>query len=89
MVCDLDLFLASTSPRRRDLLTHAGVRFALCAPGPEYEAGGDEHVGAAGEPLRLAVERATRKGMGAVAPDPRVPVLAVDTVVDLDGQELG
>ena len=88
-VIDLDLFLASTSPRRRDLLTQAGLRFALCAPGPEYEAGGDEHVGAPGEPLRLAVERATRKGMGASSPDPRVPVLAVDTVVDLDGQELG
>lgn len=86
---DLDLFLASTSPRRRELLTQAGLRFAPCAPGPEYEAGGDEHVGAAGEPLRLAVDRATRKGMGAVVPDAAVPVLAVDTVVDLDGQELG
>jgi septum formation protein len=89
MARDLDLFLASTSPRRRDLLTQAGMRFQVCEPGPEYEAGGDEHVGAVGEPLRLAVERATRKGLGATAPDRHVPVLAVDTVVDLDGQELG
>jgi septum formation protein len=89
VVRDLDLFLASTSPRRRDLLTQAGLRFALCTPGPEYDVGGDEHSGAVGEPLRLAVERATRKGMGAVPPDANVPLLAVDTVVDLDGQELG
>lgn len=86
----LDLYLASTSPRRRELLTHAGIRFALCEPGPEYApGGGHEHASEHGEPRQLAVERATRKAAGAVVPDPRVPVLAVDTVVDLEGAELG
>lgn len=86
----LDLWLASTSPRRRDLLARAGIRFALCAPGAEYQAGaGGEHDSEAGDPAALAAARAARKGEGAVVPDPAVPVLAVDTVVELDGRELG
>ena len=93
MVCvspPLELYLASTSPRRRDLLAKAGIRFAPCEPGPEYEPGsGGEHAGEAGDPKGLAGERARRKGEGAVVPDALVPVLAVDTVVDLDGVELG
>lgn len=86
----LDLYLASTSPRRSALLQAAGLRFQLCVPGPEYEpGGGDEHRSEAGDPLALACLRARRKGLGAQVLDPRVPVLAVDTVVDLDGCELG
>lgn len=86
----LDLWLASTSPRRRDLLARAGIRFELCTPGAEYEAGaGGEHDSEAGDPAALAMARAARKGAGAVVPDPDVPVLAVDTVVELDGRELG
>lgn len=86
----LDLQLASTSPRRRDLLTRAGLRFVLCEPGPEYAPGaGDEHGSEPGDPAAHALERATRKGEGAVAVAAAVPVLAVDTVVDLDGRELG
>ena len=85
-----ELYLASTSPRRAALLRAAGVRFQLCEPGPEYAPGeGHEHTSLAGDPAAHAVERARRKGEGAAAPDPRVPVLAVDTVVDLDGVELG
>ena len=52
----LDLQLASTSPRRRDLLNAAGLRFALCAPGPEYQDGGDEQ--------RLPREGAGDRGHG-------------------------
>ncbi len=86
----LDLLLASTSPRRRELLASAGLRFALCEPGPEYApGGGHEHASEAGDPLHHAITRARRKGDGAVVADPAVPVLAVDTVVDLDGRELG
>lgn len=86
----LDLYLASTSPRRSALLRRAGLRFELCEPGAEYAPGaGDEHRSVAGDPLALAIERARRKGAGAIVPAPAVPVLAVDTVVDLDGTELG
>jgi septum formation protein len=84
-----DLYLASTSPRRRELLQRAGLSFALCEPGPEYLGAMHEHEHEAGEPIALARDRARRKVEGATAPDPTVPMLAVDTVVDLDGVELG
>lgn len=77
------LYLASTSPRRRQLLTAAGIEFELCEPGPENVAG------ECGPPSELAAARARRKATGAVAPGAGVPVLGVDTVVDLDGRELG
>jgi septum formation protein len=83
------LLLASTSPRRRQLLTAAGIAFALCEPGPEYESGGDFDHGEAGEPIRLAAARARRKALGAVIAAADALVLGVDTVVDLDGVELG
>lgn len=83
------LALASSSPRRRQLLSAAGIAFVLCEPGPEYAQGGDFDHGEVGEPLALALARATRKAIGAPAPPPGLPVLGVDTVVDLDGEELG
>lgn len=85
-----DLYLASTSPRRRELLQQAGLRFELCEPGAEYASGSGqhEHLGSAGVPAELALERAERKAGGARPPAPDAPVLAVDTVVDLDGEEL-
>jgi septum formation protein len=86
----VDLYLASTSPRRRELLFAAGIAFALCEPGPEYPGGGTDHDhDDAGEPAALARSRALRKGLGARPPDVQAPVLAVDTTVDLDGEELG
>jgi septum formation protein len=86
----IDLYLASTSPRRRELLERAGLRFALCAPGPEYGPGeAGEHESTAGDPARHALERARRKALGAKPPEAAIAVLGVDTVVDLDGTELG
>lgn len=85
----LDLYLASKSPRRRQLLTEAGLRFACCQPGEEYDAGKSEHDCEGGEPVALAEARARRKAVHAEVLAPDVPVLAVDTVVDLGGQELG
>lgn len=40
-------------------------------------------------PRQLALDRAWRKVLGATCIDPRVPMLGVDTTVDVDGQELG
>lgn len=75
------LLLASTSPRRRDLLQAAGIAFELCPPGEEPEG--------CGAPIELAVLRARAKAMhAAVAATSAVPVLGVDTVVDVDGVEL-
>lgn len=89
----LDLYLASKSPRRRELLTAAGLRFELVEPGEEYAPGSSEHDSEAGDPARLCAQRARRKAEGVVvvtsAKGLPVPVLAVDTVVDLEGHELG
>jgi len=84
-----ELFLASQSPRRRELLTRAGVRFEVCEPGAEYVGDANEHETEQGAPIELAAARAARKALGAKPPLDGVPVLAVDTVVDLDGRELG
>ena len=85
----LDLYLASKSPRRRQLLTAAQLRFAVCEPGEEYVGGASEHDSELGDPVKLASLRARRKALGAVSVAEQVPILAVDTVVDLHGCELG
>lgn len=89
MAESFDLYLASKSPRRRELLTQAGMRFACCEPGEEYEAGGSELDCEGGDPMALAQLRARRKALHAQVVAADVPVLAVDTVVDLAGNELG
>ncbi|MEY4674541.1 MAG: hypothetical protein RL148_2325 [Planctomycetota bacterium] len=76
------LLLASTSPRRSRLLNEAGIRFALVEPGPEPMG--------CGTPVQLALFRAREKAVGArFAAGESVPVLGVDTVVDLGGTEFG
>ena len=84
-----DLYLASKSPRRSQLLAEAGIRFELCEPGQEYEGRGHEHQSEVGDPRRLCRLRAERKARGAALARPVAPVLAVDTVVDVGGVELG
>ncbi|MEQ1634731.1 MAG: Maf family nucleotide pyrophosphatase [Planctomycetota bacterium] len=75
------LVLASTSPRRSALLTAAGIPFVLGEPGDEPEA--------SGSPPELAIERARSKAQHALAPQGvDAPILGVDTVVDLDGEEM-
>ena len=76
------LVLASSSPRRSALLRAAGIEFVPGLPGPEPEA--------AGTPEQLAMARARSKACGGVRPaDCALPLLGVDTVVDVDGRELG
>ncbi|HLU40314.1 MAG TPA: Maf family protein [Planctomycetota bacterium] len=77
------LYLASTSPRRRDLLAAARIPFECVPPGDEPDG--------AGPPAEVAMRRAASKCVGARVPEgaPAGIVLGVDTVVDLDGVELG
>lgn len=85
------LLLASSSPRRRELLNRAGIAHRLVEPGPEP-------AGAAEDPALLAAERAASKARGArwsvaLDEDPNgigePVVLGVDTVVACDGVEFG
>jgi septum formation protein len=80
------LILASGSPRRRDLLRQAGIRFEVCPAGiPE--------IGRPGEPPvefaeRLACDKA-RAVAKRVGPSPPRLVLAADTIVIVDDEVLG
>jgi septum formation protein len=93
---DRSLYLASRSPRRRELLTQIGVRFQLLLfrsrPGSDPEVNEDVLEG---ESPRAYVERVAlakaeagwrrllQRGL------PRAPVLAADTTVALDGRIFG
>lgn len=81
-----DIYLASASPRRRELLEQIGVRYRqLLVEVPEVQ-----------EPdevpemyvLRVALEKA-RAGRAVLTPDDRMPVLGADTAVVIDGEVLG
>ena len=80
-----DLYLASGSPRRRELLTQLGVSFAVVPAAvdetPRTGEGVEELVS------RLAGAKA-RAGLAARPPVP-APVLAADTAVALDGEVFG
>ncbi|MEO0479484.1 MAG: Maf family protein [Planctomycetota bacterium] len=77
------LFLASSSPRRQELLRAANLDYQLITPGPEVEG--------SGVPIELAVQRAHSKALGAPwAPELGAGfVLGSDTVVELGGVEFG
>ncbi len=80
----LQILLASVSPRRRELLTQLGVCF-------EPVAVSVEETPKAGESAETYVERvASDKSLaGLQASAGRLPVLAADTEVVLDGEVLG
>lgn len=80
------IYLASRSPRRRELLAQIGVAFTV------VDVAVDESIHAHEAPAdyveRLAVEKA-RAGLAATAHAPPLPVLGADTVVLLDDEVLG
>jgi len=76
------LILASSSDRRKDLLSSLGLEFETRDHGVD-EAG---VVGAT--PVATATERAVRKARAVAAREPGARVLGADTVVVLDGEIL-
>lgn len=81
---NLPFFLASQSPRRRQLLSEAGYRFeALSADVTEQVAAGETGLAYV---RRIVDEKLS--AARAAAPDAR-PVLVADTEVLLDGEALG
>ena len=85
---DIDLYLASGSPRRRELLAQIGVRFTrIDAPVDETPY---PHEPAHDYVLRLAQAKAISGWAAMLAQGlPHRPVLAADTTVALNGQILG
>jgi septum formation protein len=77
------LLLASRSPRRADLLRLAGIPFRV--EPPSYDEGEESE----GEPGGRALARAAGKADSVAGKSPRTVVLGADTVVVLDGIDLG
>ncbi len=86
------IYLASQSPRRRQLLEQLGVRYELLLPGPEEDAESIEAV-LRGESPAAYVQRVTRLKLQAAQARlkarglPAAPVLCSDTTVAL-GREI-
>ena len=75
------LVLASGSPRRRELLAHFNLPFAVVPSGADETA--------TGTGLTQVAELARRKGADVFARHKALPVLSADTLVCLDDQVLG
>lgn len=82
-----DVYLASASPRRRELLRQIGVRYRLVDA--QVDESMREGEGVADYALRIAREKA-RMGRAQLPPTcSDIPVLGADTVVVVDGIRLG
>ena len=77
------LILASSSPRRRELLERIGVALEVIAPGV------DETPLAGEQPVAYARRIAAGKAAAVAGRAPDRWVLAADTVVEIDGDILG
>jgi septum formation protein len=93
---DRSIYLASRSPRRRELLAHIGVKFHLLLfrDRPETDPEVNEEVRPEEAPaeyvLRLARAKAEAGWRRLLQRNlPRAPVLAADTTVALDGRVFG
>lgn len=80
----MGLVLASSSPRRRELLTMIGARFELELPRVDESA-----FSAITAPDQLVMRLAEAKAQEVAARRPDDVVIGADTVVVLDGQILG
>ena len=87
------LYLASTSPRRQDLLRAAGIPFQPHPPGPEgrpKDRPGEQPGERPGDgPAAWACRCARTKALSATRPKGPGHLLAVDTVIDHQGVALG
>ena len=79
----MQLVLASTSPRRRELLTLLGLTFDICSPTFE------EQAIAGLSPFEQVARFALEKARSVASVRSRDLVLGSDTVIELDGQLLG
>jgi septum formation protein len=89
------LILASSSPRRRELLQEAGYDFIVVPPAEDVECGVCSEFGPAGLVADLAYRKASavhRQLLGTPQSESRSPqsiVVAADTVAECDGFVLG
>ena len=79
---NVDVILASTSPRRYELLKAIGLNFRVIDSGIE-----EHHI--EGEPIQSAIENARSKGKAVAERFPESLTISADTVVIVDGNALG
>ena len=84
----MNLYLASTSPRRRDLLRRLGLRFQIMTPAVSEKPAAVGHK-AGGSPARYAVACAKAKALSVTGRTGAGIVIGVDTVVVCGRQILG
>jgi septum formation protein len=77
------LILASSSPRRQELLRRLGVVFEVATADIDESQHPDER------PIDLVQRLAQEKALAVVVRLPKYPVLGADTIVVLDGEVLG
>ena len=77
------LLLASSSPRRRELLSAANIEFDIVSPDAA------ESESAALSIRELTTLNATRKALAVAPAHPASVILAADTLVALDGRVIG
>jgi nucleoside triphosphate pyrophosphatase len=82
------LILASSSPRRRQLLAEAGYEFDVLAPDDDIECGVCSQNGPAGLVTDLAFRKAAAVRKKLTLPQERI-LVAADTVAECDGFVLG
>jgi len=80
-----ELILASSSPRRRELLNEAGYRFTVDPPGDVESCG----MCSGEAPAELVAKLALRKALDVAPRVERGLLVACDTVAECDGQILG
>jgi len=84
----MPLILASSSPRRRQLLTEAGYEFTVIAPSDSAESGPPPD-GQSETPQQLVARLAFQKAQDVARGVERGIVLGCDTVAQCEGQILG
>ncbi len=83
MIINKMIILASTSPRRRELLEKLGIEFLAVAPGSEEE----KYKGQA--PSDYCMSLSSKKAASVVMENDGDIVIAADTVVAINGKVLG
>ncbi len=78
-----DLLLASSSPRRRELLHLLGLAFTVATPS------GEETAAPGGDARQQASHLARRKALSLAGRDTKECIVAADTLVVLEGRVLG
>jgi len=79
------IILASTSPRRKQLLTEAGYKFKVLAPNIDESAFPAERI----KPSEYAKRLALAKARSVATRFPDCLVIGADTIADLNGRTIG